>query len=368
MRTCLRESNGNISAATNSAAQLARGEFIVLLDHDDLLTADALAEIALCATALPEADIIYSDDDKIDSTGKRFAPQFKPDWSPELLLGYMYFSHVFAVRRDLYARVGGMRVGFEGSQDYDFALRATETARAIAHIPQMLYHWRVLPGSTAASGAAKPQSFEAGRRAVQDALQRRGITGTARQPEWARKAKCRHLRRRISRTTAPRSASSFQTRNSLSILRRCIESLRTTTYRNYEVIVVDNDSDDPATLEYLKDLPHRVERIGNPHGRFNFAWINNRAAEHADGELLLFLNNDTEVIEPRWLSQMVGHAGIRRYRRGSARACCFRTSASSMPASCTATTAASPGRHSSSCRLGTTATCRMRASPATMRP
>jgi len=307
VRTCLRESNGNISAATNSAAQLAHGEFLVLLDQDDLLTVDALAEIALCATARPEADIIYSDDDKIDSTGKRFAPQFKPDWSPELLLGYMYFSHVFAVRRYLYARVGGMRLGFEGSQDYDFALRATETARAIAHIPQMLYHWRVLPGSTAASGAAKPQSFEAGRRAVQDALQRRGITGAAHQPEWARKANVGIFAVEFPDEGAKVSII-IPTRNGLSILRRCIDSLRATTYRNYEVIVVDNDSDDPATLEYLKNLPHRVERIGNPHGRFNFAWINNRAAERADGELLLFLNNDTEVIEPRWLSQMVGHA------------------------------------------------------------
>jgi glycosyltransferase involved in cell wall biosynthesis len=309
VRTCVRESNGNISAATNSAAQLARGEFLVLLDQDDLLTRDALAEIALCASARADADIIYSDDDKIDSDGRRFAPQFKPDWSPELLLGYMYFSHVFAVRRELYARVGGMRLGFEGSQDYDFALRATETARAIAHIPQMLYHWRVLPGSTAASGAAKPLSFEAGRRAVQDALQRRGITGTARQPEWARKANVGIFAIEFP-DDGPKVSIIIPTRNGLSILRRCIDSLRTTTYRNYEVIVVDNDSDDAATIEYLDTLPHRVERIANPHGRFNFAWINNRAAERADGDLLLFLNNDTEVIEPRWLSQMVGHAGI----------------------------------------------------------
>ena len=309
VRTCVRERNGNISAATNSAAQLARGEFIVLLDQDDLLTPDALAEIALCAAARADADIIYSDDDKIDSAGRRFAPQFKPDWSPELLLGYMYFSHVFAVRRDLYARVGGMRLGYEGSQDYDFALRATETARAIAHIPQVLYHWRVLPGSTAASGAAKPQSFDAGRRAVQDALDRRGIAGRARQPDWARKAAVGIFGIEFP-DDGPRVSIIIPTRNGLPILRRCIDSLRATTYRNYEVVVVDNDSDDAATIEYLQNLPHRVERIGNPHGRFSFAFINNRAAERVDGELLLFLNNDTEVIEPRWLSQMVGHAGL----------------------------------------------------------
>jgi len=307
VRVHLRERNGNISAATNSAAGIATGEFLVLLDQDDLLTPDALAEIALCAAARPDADIVYSDDDKIEATGRRFAPQFKPDWSPELLLGYMYFSHVFAVRRELYTRVGGMRLGFEGSQDYDFALRATEQARAIVHVPQMLYHWRVLPGSTAASGAAKPHSFEAGRRAVQEALDRRAIAGTARQPEWARKAAVGIFGIEFP-DDGPKVSIVIPTRNGLSILRRCIDSLRATTYRNYDVVIIDNESDDAATLDYLQSLPHRVERIANPHGRFNFAFINNRAAERVDGEFVLFLNNDTEVIEPRWLSQMVGYA------------------------------------------------------------
>ena len=309
MRVCLRSENGNISLATNSAAELAQGEFIVLLDQDDLLTSDALGEIALAIAANPSADIVYSDDDKIGEGDRRFAPQFKPDWSPELLLAYMYFSHVFAMRRELYARVGGMRVGFEGSQDYDFALRASEQARAIAHVPQVLYHWRVLPGSTASSGAAKPASFEAGRRAVQDALIRRGVPGEAQQPEWARKAAVGIFGIAFP-DDGPRVCIIIPTRNGVDILKRCIDSLRLTTYRNYEVLIVDNDSDDPATLAYLQDLPHRVERIGNPHGRFNYAYINNRAAERAQGDLLLFLNNDTEVVEPRWLSQMVGYAGF----------------------------------------------------------
>jgi len=309
VRVTFRESNGNISLATNSAAELARGEFLVLLDQDDLLTPDALGEIALALAAQPSADIVYSDDDKIGEDGHRFAPQFKPDWSPELLLGYMYFSHVFAVRRELYERVGGMRVGFEGSQDYDFALRASEFAREIAHIPQVLYHWRVLPGSTASSGAAKPASFEAGRRAVQDALDRRGIDGKVQQPEWARKAAV-GIFGIVFPDDGPRVSIIIPTRNGLDILKRCIDSLRLTTYRNYEVLIIDNDSDDPATLAYLRESPHRVQRIANPRGRFNFAWINNRAAERANGDLLLFLNNDTEVIEPRWLSQMVGYAGM----------------------------------------------------------
>ena len=305
----LRDNNGNISQATNSAADLATGEFIVLLDQDDLLTPDALAEIALCVAENPRADIIYSDDDKIDSAGHRSAPQFKPDWSPELLLSYMYISHVFAVRRSLYSRVGGMRVGFEGSQDYDFALRASELAHRIVHIPQVLYHWRILPGSTASSGAAKPGSFEAGRRAVQEALDRRGINGHASQPDWARKARVGIFNIEFP-DDGPKVSIIIPTRNGLDVLRRCIDSLGMTSYRNYEVIVIDNESDDPHTLKYLESIPHRVERIANPKGRFNFAHLNNLAAQLVEGDLLLFLNNDTQVIQPRWLSQMVGYAGI----------------------------------------------------------
>jgi GT2 family glycosyltransferase/glycosyltransferase involved in cell wall biosynthesis len=307
VRLCLRNANGNISLATNSAAELAHGEFLVFLDQDDLLAPDALAEIALAACAQPDADVLYSDDDKIDVDGHRFAPQFKPDWSPELLLGYMYFSHVFAVRRALYEDLGGMRTGFEGSQDYDLALRASERARAIVHIPQVLYHWRVLPGSTAASGAAKPQSFEAGRRAVAQALQRRGIVAEAFQPEWAVKAQCGIFNLRFP-DDGPKVSIVIPTRNEVEVLRRCLDSLRRTTYRNYEVLIIDNESDDPEVLRYFESCGHRVVRIPNPNRRFNYAHINNRAAELADGDLLLFLNNDTEVVEPRWLSQMVGHA------------------------------------------------------------
>jgi len=307
VRLCLRQTNGNISAATNSAAALATGDFLVFMDQDDLLAPDALAEIALGAVARNDTDIIYSDDDKIDTAGHRFAPQFKPDWSPELLLGYMYFSHVFAVRRSLFDQIGGMRLGFEGSQDYDFALRASEQARTITHIPQVLYHWRVLPGSTAASGGAKPRSFEAGLQAVADAVARRGIRAEVLHPEWAAKAQCGIFSLQFP-DDGPRVAILIPTRNGLDILSRCIDSLRKTTYANYEILVIDNDSDDAKTIDYLCALPHRVERISNPQGRFNYAFINNRAAELVDSDLLVFLNNDTEISEPRWLSQMVGYA------------------------------------------------------------
>ncbi|MFO1323152.1 MAG: glycosyltransferase [Burkholderiales bacterium] len=301
--------NGNISAATNSAAALATGDYLLFLDQDDELAPDALGEIALALSGLPDADLLYTDDDKIDAGGRRYAPQFKPDWSPELLLSYMYVSHALVVRRELFLRLGGLRVGFEGSQDHDFALRAGEHARRVVHVPRVLYHWRAAAGSTAVDANAKPHGFAAGERAVRDALARRGSDGTAARPEWAVRVGVGIYAHEFP-DDGPRVTIIVPTRNQLAILRRCIESLAATTYRNRELIVVDNDSDDPATLAYLRSLPHRVLRIANPDGSFNFAHLNNRAADAATGEYVLFLNNDTEVLDPRWLSRMVGYARL----------------------------------------------------------
>jgi O-antigen biosynthesis protein len=306
IRMVIREENGNISRATNSGAELARGEFLVFLDQDDEITPDALAEIALYLTAKPETDILYSDDDKIDLKGRRYDPQFKPDWSPELLLSYMYFNHLFAIRRSVFLDLQGMRVGFEGSQDYDLALRATEKTTSIGHIPKILYHWRALPTSTASSATAKPESFAAGMRAVQEAFARRGIQGEVFRPDWARKANCGIFSHRFP-DAGPGVAIIIPTRNNVEVLKACVESIRKTTYQNYRVVIVDNESDDPATLRYLSDTPHTVLRIANPENGFSFAAINNRAVEQVDTEYVLFLNNDTEVITPEWLTQMVGY-------------------------------------------------------------
>ena len=308
IRITIREENGNISRASNSAAELAGGDYLVFLDQDDELTPDALGEVGLFLAEKPETDIVYSDDDKVDAKDYRYSPQFKPDWSPELLLSYMYFSHLFVIRRALFAEVGGMRVGFEGSQDYDLALRATEKANHIRHIPKVLYHWRALPNSTAISGGAKPGSFAAGMSAVQDALNRRGIRASVFQPDWAVKAQCGIFSHRFP-DEGPRVAIIIPTKNNLELLRTCIDSIKKTTYRNYELVIVDNESDDPITLDYLKSIPHRVLRIPSPGG-FNFAAINNRAVEQVNTDYLLFLNNDTEVISPEWLSEMVGYMGM----------------------------------------------------------
>ncbi len=301
------ERNVNISEATNEAVALATGPFLLFFDHDDELTPDAIGEVALYLGEHQDMDALYSDDDKIDMHGRRYAPQFKPDWSPELLLSYMYISHVFVMRRALFTSCGAMRGGFEGAQDYDLALRMAERTSAIGHISKILYHWRALPGSTASSGAAKPGSLEAGRRAVAEALIRRGIVAQVRQPDFAAKGNLGIYAHEFP-DEGPKVAVLIPTKNQTAVLRRCIESLRRTTYHNYEIVVIDNESDDPETLAYLSSLPHRVIRIPNPADRFNFAAINNRAVKEVESEFVLFLNNDTEVKAPRWLSQMVGYA------------------------------------------------------------
>lgn len=315
IKIIFRETNGNISLATNSAVSLATGSHLVFLDQDDELTPDALGEIALYIHANPETDIVYSDDDKIDTEGKRFAPQFKPDWSPELLLSYMYFSHVFVVSKELFEGVGGTRIGFEGSQDYDLALRVSEKARHVGHIPLVLYHWRVLPGSTASSGSAKPDSMEAGRKAVHEALARRGMPAAAYQPDWAIALGAGFFSHRFTHLNPPSVTIIIPTKDQVDILKRCVDSiLEKTDYPNYQILIVDNESAELKTAKYLNKVSKkrnvRTLRICSPEGKFNFAYINNRAAVSARSEYILFLNNDTEVLNQEWLSQMVGYAEI----------------------------------------------------------
>lgn len=312
IRVMHRLTNGNISIATNDAANMARGEFLVFLDHDDELGPDALAEVASVIMSTPEVDYIYSDDDKITEDGDRFAPQFKPGFSPILLLSYMYMGHLKAVRTTLYRDLGGFRSKFDGAQDYDFALRVAEVTKNIVHIPKVLYHWRVTAGSTASGADEKPQSVEAGRRAVIEAVARRGIVADVFQPEWALKAKVGVYDLRFA-DEGPRVTIIIPTKNHKDLLSRCLESLAKTSYRNYEILIIDNESDEVETLRYLKSVPHRVVEIANRQkGYFNYAYINNKAAQMVSTDYILLLNNDTEVINPGWLSQMMGYAQIER--------------------------------------------------------
>jgi GT2 family glycosyltransferase/glycosyltransferase involved in cell wall biosynthesis len=309
IRSTYRKQNGGISVAANAAAELASGEYIVFLDHDDELSPDALAEVALYVSANGDTDVLYSDEDKIDPKGHRYDPHFKPDWSPELLLSVMYVTHLFVIRRTLFEQVGGLRGEFDGSQDYDLALRTTEQARHVGHIPKVLYHWRSVATSIASSVTAKPASLLAGQNAVEEALARRGHSTAVSRPEWAVRVSCGYYTLRFP-DHGPRVAIIIPTRNQLSVLRACLQSLARTTYTNYQVVIADNASDDPETVSYLDRCDHRVLRIPDAGKEFNFAALNNEAVRQVDADYVLFLNNDTEVISPEWLSQMVGYLGM----------------------------------------------------------
>ena len=305
-----RETNGHISAATNSAAALADGDFLLLLDQDDELTVDALAEVALYLAEHPDTDLLYSDSDKIDEHGQRYDPHFKPDWSPELLLSYMFAGQVLVVRRSLFEQLGGLRVGFEGAQDHDLALRVGEAARHVGHLPYVLYHWRCFRGSTAFSGHEKPYSFQAGRKAVQEALERRHSAGQAFQPDWAERGGNGIYQVRFP-DHGPSVTVIISTHNRPDLLQRCLKSLSKTRYRDYRVMVVDNENHDPAARRYLEQLEHEVVAIPNRPGQgFSFSHVMNEAVRRASTDYVLLLNDDTEVVTPEWLSSLVGLAEL----------------------------------------------------------
>ncbi|WP_159722055.1 glycosyltransferase family 2 protein [Enterococcus sp. CSURQ0835] len=313
IKVVFRPENGHISKATNSALAIATGEFVALLDNDDELAPIALYEVVKCLNQNPELDLIYSDEDKIDMEGHRFDPAFKPDFSPDLLLGTNYISHLGVYRRSIMNEIGGFRVGYEGSQDYDLVLRFTEktNAKRIAHIPQILYYWRILPSSTAADQSTKGYAFDAGLKAVQDALARRNIKGTATHAAGNGLYDVQYeiLAEDLVSVIIP-------TKNGYDDVKRCVDSIiEKTTYPNYEIIMADNGSDQKElqTLyhTYQEKLGERfvVEEINIP---FNYSRINNLAAQKAKGKYLLFLNNDTEVITPEWMSKMVSFAQFDR--------------------------------------------------------
>lgn len=313
IKVVFRSENGHISRATNSALEIATGEFVALLDNDDELAPIAFYEVVKALNENPELDLIYSDEDKIDMQGNRFDPAFKPDWSPDLLLGTNYISHLGVYRRSIMNEIGGFRPGFEGSQDYDLVLRFTEktTAQRIHHIPKVLYYWRILPTSTAADQSTKGYAFEAGLKAVQEALVRRGIKGTA---HHAAGNGLYDVEYEVLSTDLV--SIIIPTRDGYDDMLRCLNSIvAKTSYPNYEIIVADNGSTDERMEKLYAKFKgqlgerFRVESIDIP---FNYSRINNLAAQKAKGKYLLFLNNDTEVITPGWITKMVSFAQFER--------------------------------------------------------
>jgi len=303
----LREKIGHISAVSNSALELASGEYIALLDDEDLLPAHALFCVAQALANTPDAGLIYSDEDKIDQSGRRYDPYFKPDWNPDLFLSHNMICHLGIYRADLLKKLRGFRLGYEGAQGYDLALRCIEqlTPQQIVHVPRVLYHSRGHPESTVYAAGEKRHAYSAGERALNDHFARIGSAAKAELVDF----EMYRVRYDIPQP-APLVSLIIPTRDGLDLIKQCVNSILVkTTYKNYEILIVDNNSGDPRTLDYFMDLAEdsrvRVLRDERP---FNYSALNNSAVEQARGEYIGLINNDIEVITPEWLNEMMSLA------------------------------------------------------------
>jgi GT2 family glycosyltransferase len=288
-----------ISAASNQGLELARGEWVTFLDHDDLLEPDALFQILRLLRSHPDADLIYSDEDKLAESGCD-APLFKPDWSHDFLLSYNYVGHLTAVRREIVQKVGGFRSEFDGAQDYDLVLRVIEQSDRIHHIPRVLYHWRRSEASSAISVRQKPGQLDASRLAIEDHLKRRGEPAHV-AVDWRTHAFC--IRREL---LAVRKISIvIPIRSEPEQLRRGVESLaRATGYPNYEIVIVGSDEMADKSSDYLPGMAHRLLRFS---GASNDSATRNFALKQTDSPWLLFMDPNIEAIEPDWLTIMAEH-------------------------------------------------------------
>jgi glycosyltransferase involved in cell wall biosynthesis len=300
-----RNKNGHISVASNTALSMATGEFIAFLDHDDLLHPHALAAVASAINDDPSVDIIYSDEDKIDENSNRFAPHFKSDWNPDLLFSQNYICHLTVFRAPLIKRLRGLRAGFEGAQDHDLLLRATELTSKICHIPHVLYHWRAKSGSTALDTKEKDYTNAAAEKAIAEAFERRDIKANASMTDFG-------VYHKISYELPqekPRVTAIIPTKDYSSSLGVVIDGLlNKTDYPNLEIIVINNDSQEPETFDFFQKAKRQGVKIIDFPGEFNYSAINNFAVKNATGDILLLLNNDVEVINNQWLKELVSHS------------------------------------------------------------
>ncbi|HVY97483.1 MAG TPA: glycosyltransferase [Solirubrobacterales bacterium] len=311
-----RAENGGIVAASNDGLAMARGEFVVLLDHDDTLHPDALALVAEAIDADPEVDYVYTDEDKIDASGLHLGPFFKPDWSPERLRTQMYTCHLSVLRRSLVEEVGGFDAEYEGSQDWDLVLKVSERARTVAHVPRVLYHWRMLETSAAGGGEeAKPWAFEAGTRAIQAHCERIGLR--ARAERDLDHPGVYHLRPALEEEplvsiVMPTAGTRREVRyERTTLVSHCVRSIvEASTYRNYEIVCVYDLGTPVEVLEELREIAGDRVRLVPFEEPFNFSAKINLGAVHSRGEHLLLLNDDMEVVEPDWLQRLVMYSQL----------------------------------------------------------
>lgn len=300
--------NKGISANTNSAIQIATGDYIALLDHDDLIPVFCLYELVKTINKNPEVEFIYTDEDKITGDdNKRYDPHFKPDFSIDTLRSNNYITHLAVFKKELMNKLEGFRDEYNGAQDFDIILRMAENTNKIVHIPKILYHWRVHQDSTAMISAAKPYAYEAGKRAVEDHLKRQNL-----------KAKVTHggdmhgvYQVEYEVEGNPKVSILIPNKDSVKLLKNCINSiLNLTTYQNYEIIVIENNSEKKETFKYYKQLEkiEKVKIINYPEKGFNYSKIINYGVKNCDGEFTVQLNSDTKLLTPNWLEKFIGFA------------------------------------------------------------
>ena len=299
------DQNYGISGNTNAALELATGDYIALLDHDDVLALSALYEVVEAINENIDNEVIYTDEDKVDMDLKyHFEPHFKPDYNLDLLRSNNYICHFFVVKASIINEVGGFRKEYDGSQDYDLILRCTEKAKKVKHLPRILYHWRTHMNSTAANPESKMYCFEAGKNAIQDSLKRSGIDGEVFLTE--------HLgfyRVKYKVLGNPKVSIIIPNKDHVEVLSTCINSiLKKSTYNNYEIIIVENNSENPETFEYYKEIKgdSRI-KVVEWKNEFNYSAINNFGVKNATGEYYILLNNDTEIISENWIEEMLSN-------------------------------------------------------------
>lgn len=296
--------NKGIAGNTNAALEMAEGEFVGLLDHDDLLAPNALYEVVKALEADRELDAVYTDEDKVTTElDEHFQPHLKPDFNLDLLRSNNYICHFFVVRRSVVKKAGGFRQEFDGAQDHDFIFRCVETARRVGHIPEILYHWRTHKASTADNPASKMYAFDAGKRAIEAHLQRTDTEGVVTHtPDLG------FFRVKYPVQGNPLVSIIIPNKDEKETLKDCIESIRKKTeYENYEIIIVENNSTTEEIFQYYKELSQDPRiRLLRWKKEFNYSAINNYGVSHARGEYLLFLNNDVKIITPGWIKEMLG--------------------------------------------------------------
>lgn len=301
-----RKKNGHISATTNDALNMAKGEFIGLIDDDDLLDSNALYEVVKLLNKNKGADFIYSDEDKLNLKGQFCDPHFKPDWSPDTLLSLNYICHFTVIRKNLVKKVGGFELGLEGSQDHDLFLKVTEITNNIYHIPKILYHWRMVEGSTSMTIDNKSYATDKGKIAIENALKRRKIKGKVLKDKVST-----YYRIEYDTSEKPLVSIIIPTRDYMDITKTCVDSIyKKSTYKNFEIVIANNDSKKEETLNFFKEYSKKYKnfRVIDCIMDFNYSKINNIAIKKSKGDYIILLNNDTEIITENWIETMLGYA------------------------------------------------------------